>query len=1504
MSPRNSRFALLAATALSCSVFGATETTPLVDTWSASSIEATGESAFMASQSFTIENTGGNLSGTTDAFEFIHTDLSGTDGEIIAQISDFIAADGLQLSTDACAGLMVRTSLDGNSPYLAVFVRGDGITRISFRSSVGGSTGGKNYGVTDYTWFRLQLHGTRLTAYGSNDGQGWTRIDGATVNLGENAKIGTFIASSYEKRVSANLSNLQAFSPKDQDGDSLLDYEEINLYQTSVTSADYDQDGLNDAEELALGSDAWNADSDGDGILDGADLDPLRSNLAMPEGWVSTDIGNTQIAGGVAWFADGLRVSGSGRSMWSEDDAFHYVHTTKDGNFEATVKIDSQTAPTGWAGAGLMLRYGLLSNSSYAMVAATPENGVLFTWRDGNRLVARTIAKNVDLSAPIWLKMQQVGNTVITYTSADGENWTLLGQQTHDVFAPEKTDKLIGLAVGANTNSASSVAEFSNLSITDIIDNDQDGLSDIAESLFYGTSPSLADTDADGKNDAVELADASNPNAAEEPLPEGWQVAELSPDAIAGDAVAYGDTLRVMGTGALSYDQDDHTFLYQELTGDGEIIAQRIYPETTEYNNGGSSVLMMRNDLEAPGISIRQTMVDGWTSFRNRNEAGSTGSAQFYNASGNTFFRLARKGNLVTSYVSADGIEWTQACTTTVPLNDTIYIGIGLVSRDDNKRTFTDFQHVTVRPLMDSDNDGISDLEEDIIYFTDKNAADSDNDGIIDGDEILAGTSPSNAAISIDGDEIHNLGLMATYYPVDFSVHDRVMPDFTTMDPIKVSTLTALDFYTSTWENVNDSGKKDHLAANFQGFLNVPADGEYTFYLNADDAARVKIGEQTLFEMSGANGLDTEVEPVTITLTAGWQPIEVAWYEIGGAAGLKLQWESTNLPKQVITNNYLMHSAQRAAETTLALDSDEDGLLDTFERSIGSDPYNADTNGNGLTDGEAVELGLDPTLLDSDGDGISDVVELFETFTDPTVAEFDGTITTVQTIAGKDASNYLGEWEVKGETIIAKRRRGFVEYELNVTEADIYRLNLEATHNWLKYTCSPVSPIDNSDIQISIDGTFIGTKNLVAPDGIYGQVGFVSPYLTPGTHTVRIHWENVNSRISLQIKELLVQQLGGADSNGDGVKDWVETSVASSAGLDAVPATSYVSPLCVEGKARYAKRATVNGLAVTQGAGERWFANVALHAEGETAIAASFQNGGLTQNATTTWTALNLFAAEAVSGSAQNETDVSSSGLKEITLRVGDSLKLAAGEVVAGTEQPTVQWTLNDELLTADSTLLTQAFTTAGTYTIAATVNGETKSITVEVTGLAVLTETPAVMLGRQRELIIPGLTAEMMVESDDTVKVTRDTNNPEKLLITASETNQPHALIVRSGEGQPILFSSPLNVFWVQNAVDNYFWLVDSFDDYAIWGNTMIVKNLPEDVRVQIRMIIAGPTLDDGTLERWITKTDIDELGEYSFRLIHPNSLNHSACHEINLFQGEHKIGVAGEGPIYSDGL
>jgi hypothetical protein len=76
----------------------------------------------------------------------------------------------------------------------------------------------------------------------------------------------------------------------DTDGDGLSDGDEVDIHLSSPVLVDTDADGLSDGDEVILGSYPFDPDTDGDGLTDGFEvdmffdaLDPLNPHLFIPD---------------------------------------------------------------------------------------------------------------------------------------------------------------------------------------------------------------------------------------------------------------------------------------------------------------------------------------------------------------------------------------------------------------------------------------------------------------------------------------------------------------------------------------------------------------------------------------------------------------------------------------------------------------------------------------------------------------------------------------------------------------------------------------------------------------------------------------------------------------------------------------------------------------------------------------------------------------------------------------------------------------------------------------------------------------------------------------------------------------------------------------------------------------------------------------------------------------------------------------------------------------------
>lgn len=90
----------------------------------------------------------------------------------------------------------------------------------------------------------------------------------------------------------------------------------------------------------------------------------------------------------------------------------------------------------------------------------------------------------------------------------------------------------------------------------------------------------------------------------------------------------------------------------------------------------------------------------------------------------------------------------------------------------------------------------------------------------------------------------------------------------------------------------------------FQGFLTVPQDGIYTFYLESNDGSKLFLRGRELIDNDGGHGVLEK--SVQLPLQAGQYPIVVKYFQMGGGQALKVSWESEAFAKQELTQTDLV----------------------------------------------------------------------------------------------------------------------------------------------------------------------------------------------------------------------------------------------------------------------------------------------------------------------------------------------------------------------------------------------------------------------------------------------------------------------------------------------------------------------------------------------------------------------------------------------------------------------
>ncbi len=129
-----------------------------------------------------------------------------------------------------------------------------------------------------------------------------------------------------------------------------------------------------------------------------------------------------------------------------------------------------------------------------------------------------------------------------------------------------------------------------------------------------------------------------------------------------------------------------------------------------------------------------------------------------------------------------------------------------------------------------------------------------------------------------------------TYYE---GAYDHI-PDFKSLKPVTTGSLNPglLD--------IRPRHRDENFAFVFEGTLNVPADGDYTFSLDSDDGSRLIVGGKTVIEKNMLGGMGTEMHG-TAHLTAGRVPFKLEYFQGGGPFGLSLAWGGPGFKRRALS---------------------------------------------------------------------------------------------------------------------------------------------------------------------------------------------------------------------------------------------------------------------------------------------------------------------------------------------------------------------------------------------------------------------------------------------------------------------------------------------------------------------------------------------------------------------------------------------------------------------------
>ena len=128
---------------------------------------------------------------------------------------------------------------------------------------------------------------------------------------------------------------------------------------------------------------------------------------------------------------------------------------------------------------------------------------------------------------------------------------------------------------------------------------------------------------------------------------------------------------------------------------------------------------------------------------------------------------------------------------------------------------------------------------------------------------------------------------------LDYSYYEGTwgqLPDFNALTPVKSGQTAQPD--------LSQRNREDNFGLKFTGYINVPTDGQYTFYTYSDDGSKLFIGSTQVVDNDGGHA--EQERSGTIGLKAGRHAITIPYQQGGGGKALSVSYSGPGIGKQVI----------------------------------------------------------------------------------------------------------------------------------------------------------------------------------------------------------------------------------------------------------------------------------------------------------------------------------------------------------------------------------------------------------------------------------------------------------------------------------------------------------------------------------------------------------------------------------------------------------------------------
>ncbi|MEJ7768668.1 MAG: PA14 domain-containing protein [Chitinophagaceae bacterium] len=151
-----------------------------------------------------------------------------------------------------------------------------------------------------------------------------------------------------------------------------------------------------------------------------------------------------------------------------------------------------------------------------------------------------------------------------------------------------------------------------------------------------------------------------------------------------------------------------------------------------------------------------------------------------------------------------------------------------------------------------------------------------------------------DAAFGVASEAPSITGLNYKYYEGNFDA----LPDFDALPPMKTGLSENVDI------SIRTPGVNDHFAFIWQGYIDLPTTGTYTFETVSDDGSKIyfympySATDSSLVDNGGVHFFYPATG--TITASAGRYPISITYFEKEGAENMQVYWTGPGIERQLI----------------------------------------------------------------------------------------------------------------------------------------------------------------------------------------------------------------------------------------------------------------------------------------------------------------------------------------------------------------------------------------------------------------------------------------------------------------------------------------------------------------------------------------------------------------------------------------------------------------------------